>query len=119
MSAAACAAKIKLDGGRAIAGAQAFIQQVQDAMDAANVDDMTEFEKLTPDQQKALEKTSQKWCDWGAKNFKWGDDTFNEFSAVLTNGGQPYEDVLGTHTNADGTTHTVIEPQGILPEAGA
>lgn len=93
MSAAACAAKIRLDGGRAIAGAKAFIQQVEDALKATfppEDEQESGFFDLTTEQQKKLEALSSKWCKWGDSNFKWGDDTFKESSAVLTEGSGDY-----------------------------
>lgn len=96
MSAAACAAKIKLDSGRAIAGALAFIKQVEDSVAESEkwfdrtlkskngiAGDPPSEGELSAQQQKELEALSQLWCKWGDLNFKWGDETFTETSRIL------------------------------------
>lgn len=95
MSAAACAEKIKIDSGRAIAGAEAFIRQAEElktsaekwfdrTLKAKGLDGTRPVEgELSTQQQKDLEALSQKLCEWGDRNFKWGDDIFKEMTRIL------------------------------------
>lgn len=89
MSAAACAAKIKADGGRFMRTAKLVMGQISQDMDDA----LARFAirkggdgELTDAEMKALEALSQKWCDWADVNVKWADTSFKESRGILAAG---------------------------------